>query len=235
MKSQKLLILDLDNTLYDYDKCHDLGLSMLFQFLSEKINLNESRLFEEYRMARNQVKKRLRGSASAHNRILYIQQIFVNLNLINYSATLNEAVYIYWDNYFKNMKLYDRVEEFLLLAKSLSFQIIVVTDLLSEIQNLKIKKLGIEKFVDHVFSSEFLGIEKPDYRSFDQLKKFTGIPKSGSVCIGDSDFDHLFKRKTLFFKKSNSTTYNMQGDLVEFNDFGTLISEFKRINNVAQI
>ena len=80
---------------------------------------------------------------------------------------LIQAHQTYWSSFLRVMQLRPGVEDFLLLCRQNATEIIILTDLTSEIQHRKMIKLGIESFVDKLYSSEFVGSDKISCSGFE--------------------------------------------------------------------
>ena len=72
---------------------------------------------------------------------------------------------------------------------------IIVTNLTTKEQFLKIRKLGIEKLVDFVITSEEAGIEKPSKKIIQHALKLIKCKKNNVIFIGDKD-DYLAAKKS---------------------------------------
>jgi len=179
----KGILLDIDNTLYDYTKTHAKALDVLMVTASQKLNINVADLEHAYRDARKQINSDLYGTASCHNRLLYIQKMLEFLNK-NALATSLELYEIYWNSFLDNMEVYEGVYDF--LDGLQGTDVCLLTDLTAHIQHRKIKKLGLDKYANYVVTSEEAGKEKPHpYMFLLALQKMHLKPNE--VCmIGDS-------------------------------------------------
>lgn len=185
--SKKTVLLDLDNTLYDYDSCHVHAIKTSYGFYLKKIGkITFKNFLRKYHEARNLVKIPLKNQAASHSRLLYFQRM---LELIFKRSMFKESLLledIYWKAFLHRMKLFRWVIPFLKNCKKNKKKIVIVTDLCSQIQFSKIIKLKIYPHVDFIVSSEEAGVEKPDPFIFCYaLKKVSGNRKD-AVIIGDS-------------------------------------------------
>src|SRR3989338_8933073 len=159
----KGVLLDLDNTLYSYSTCHQAGLGASFHFLKKYLRCDRDEFIASYHAARNQVHKRLHGSASSHNRLLYFQLMLENKGLDALSLS-HEAFAKYWQAYHRHCVLSPQALSFLKSLKNK--RVCLLTDMTVENQFQKIKLLRLEKFVQCMVSSEEVGIEKPHPKMF---------------------------------------------------------------------
>lgn len=179
------ILLDLDNTLYDYEMCHRHAIECCYnEFrLIETISLAD--FFGKYNRAKEKVKANIPGQASSHSRLLYFQALFEELQgKTNILLTLRFEN-LYWDNFLKKMKLFDGVSDFLKMSKKNGTTVCIVTDLTSKIQFEKITYLKIGKYIDFIVSSEEAGKEKPAPDIFRLALKKMGMKPEEVVVVGD--------------------------------------------------
>ena len=178
----KGILLDIDNTLYDYDNSHKIALNRVITFLKEKFFLSEKELNEAYTKARNLVQIELGHTAASHNRLLYFQKMLelLEINPLTYGLTVYD---LYWDTFLASMKPFNGIYEFLEKYKN---RICFVTDLTAHIQHRKIKELKLDQYSFLMVTSEEAGREKPHpYMFMAALKKMN--LNADEVCmIGDS-------------------------------------------------
>ena len=184
------VVLDLDNTLYDYLPCHMQAHDDLVFFLSAKVGLQKREIRDTLELARDLVKKRLGDVASSHSRLMYIEEMMLEKKLGYRPEVLLQAHQTYWSSFLRVMQLRPGVEDFLLLCREKAFEIIILTDLTSEIQHRKMIKLGIESFVDRFYSSEFVGSDKISNAGFEILVGALSQNESHKYWfVGDSKSD----------------------------------------------
>jgi putative hydrolase of the HAD superfamily len=66
------------------------------------------------------------------------------------------------------------------------YEIHLITNGFEEIQAIKIKQSGLEKYFKHIFISEKVGHQKPDKRIFIHAMEVSGASVSESLMIGDN-------------------------------------------------
>jgi HAD superfamily hydrolase (TIGR01549 family) len=202
----KGLILDLDNTIYDYTTSHNIALEKVSQYLLEKHNLNICEFRNIYDSITKDIKLILHG-ASSHNRYIYFKKLCEKLNIgFTTCDILNE---IYWNEFYINMRLYDYVYEFIKWNKSIDVKIGILTDFQTEYQIKKLIKLGIIDLIDVILTSEEIGTEKPNKMNFIEMINQMNIPVSDLLYIGDNyDKDIIGSTsaniKSLFFNAVNT-------------------------------
>ena len=104
----KGLLLDIDNTLYDYNLAHDFAKDKAFKLCEEKFNISISEINLAYNKARYQVHIELVETAASHNRLLYFQKMLeiLSINPLIYSIDIYNT---YWNNFLDQMKPFDGV------------------------------------------------------------------------------------------------------------------------------
>lgn len=181
----KTILLDLDNTCYLYDPCHENGLRQL-QIELEKIVGPLADFSITYQEAQNQVKKRIPTQAASHSRILYVQALFEILHKTDghiHAPTLEK---VYWEAFFAEMKPTAGLSDFLANCHKNDTTVVVVSDLTTTIQCQKLIALGIAKSIDFLVTAEEVGADKPDPKPFlVALEKAHG-DRHTAVVIGDN-------------------------------------------------
>jgi putative hydrolase of the HAD superfamily len=178
------IIFDLDDTIYNYTECHDAALRTCITFLCEKTEIGFDTILQQYNKIAKQLKDELPGVASSHNKSIYFKQLLENLGLsYTHFIHIND---LYWRTFYDNIRPFDGVREYIEWNRKLGIKIGVLTDYETEYQIIKLEKLGLLELVDHIVTSEEIGIEKPSRRAFltilDQMKL-----RPEDVCmIGDN-------------------------------------------------
>ncbi len=223
-----LVIFDLDGTLYNYEENHQRGLSALEQFLSDELSIDISRVKSGLSIARTNVKNRLGPVASSHKRLLYIREfLLANSNSVNFEISLRGEE-IYWSSYLEEAELFPDAQEFIELLKISEVSLALVTDLNSDIQFRKISWFRLENAFDFVITSEEAGGDKitgrPEKFLFNLFK-----PLPDNIwCVGDQNYDHLFKPNSSFFLKTTADNENAITNLSQsFSNYRDLIELFQ--------
>lgn len=178
----KGILLDIDNTLYDYKKRHEYALESVFNSLGTEHALPKETLTKLYAQARSQIHKELSGTAAAHNRMLYFQRMFelLNFNALKYALS---AYNKYWNVFLDSLVVREGVCDFLDFVKDA--KICLVSDLTAHIQYRKIQRLRLAGYADFLVTSEEAGREKPHPRIFKMALTKLKIPASRVCMIGD--------------------------------------------------
>lgn len=216
----KGILIDIDNTLYNYENAHKIAMEAVFKRVEGVVDT--ARFKNAFNIAREEIHTRLKNTASSHNRLLYFQKTLEILNckdiLLSY-----ELYELYWDVFIENIKLYEGVMDFF-IKNHKKKKICFITDLTADIQYKKIKKMNLAQYTNAIVTSEEAGIEKPDKKIFilalDKIKL-----SSDEVCVvGDSYEKDILGAKNLGIKAFWLNDKNKKQDegVIQFNNFKEL-------------
>ena len=181
MKSKGIL-LDLDNTVYDYKLAHEPAIAGALQWLALELEQRLEAVEAQYVDCRMRVNKSLHGLASSHSRLLYFQGIVEAFGRFPHLLA-GAAEDLYWQIFFENMQLRPGCLGFL---QSVGLPIAIVTDLTARIQFEKIAHLKIATHLQAIVTSEESGHEKPHPRMFELAAQKLDLPLTSLCMIGDS-------------------------------------------------
>ena len=226
------MVLDLDNTLYEYEPCHSHGMNELTKFLSDSLNLDSESVCNGLELARKRVKERLGNTASSHSRIAYINEFVISTGKRASVSLITRAERIYWFAYFEKMNLRKGAHEFLMCANDLSIPIYLVTDLTLNIQIEKLQKLDLEESFTFVISSEEAGGDKLTNLPFKNLTEYLGSTPGFYWAIGDKCWDFP-QTLGLLGREFAVEKINCQHDH-ELRDFVELLQILRKTTEVPQ-
>lgn len=181
----KAVLFDLDNTLYDYDMCNLYAEKMLFLKIMEDTEISREIAEKYLKEAKLEVKKKIKGTASEHNRLLYMQAICEKIG-VSSVCYAKEWYDTYWDNFLVKCSLYDYVMPLLEYLKNKGISVVIVTDLTALIQYRKLKVLGLTPYINYIVTSEEVGAEKPSPLMFMSAIEKVGCDVSEVIMVGDS-------------------------------------------------
>ncbi len=181
--SFKGILLDLDNTLYDYDTCHKPALGACVEFISYELNLPIDTVLGAYKEGRAQINKELHGQGASHSRLLYFQRINEILGFKPCRSAL-KAERIYWEVFLNKMTYRPGAEAFLSAVSAIP--VAIVTDLTAQIQFRKLMHLNLDNRISAVVTSEESGAEKPDPRIFQLALQKLGLSADQVCVVGDN-------------------------------------------------
>jgi len=225
-ESFKGILIDIDNTLYDYNPCHQRALESVRKYCNNNLNIPMDIFNKVYYESRQQIKIALKGTAGSHNRLLYFQNLFESLQINPLQHSLI-AYSKYWDTFLDEMCFLRGAEDF--LERMSGKKICFITDLTAHIQFRKIRKLELEKYTNLLVTSEEAGAEKPDKKIFElALEKMNKKPTE--ICmIGDS-----YEKDVL-----GATSFGIHTFWLNWDDYkipyNPMITEFKVFNDLKDI
>lgn len=184
--STKVVLLDLDNTCYEYEPCHSTALSAT-KVAIENITGTLPNFTELYQEAQQKVKKRIPTQAASHSRILYFQALFELLSRADGQQHLPNLEKLYWDTFMSTMQKTPGLDEFLAECRKNGTTVVVVSDLTTTIQCAKLKVLGIADKIDYLVTAEEAGADKPDSAPFLLALTKAGSTPEEALVIGDSE------------------------------------------------
>jgi len=228
----KGVIFDLDNTIYDYNLCHNKAINEVFDYL---IKNNKSVHIEHvkrvYEDISNKLKYELTNTASSHNKSIYFKQLLEKLNIgFSLFLTINN---IYWETFYNNMICYEGVIDFLVFNKSIGKKIGILTDYETEYQIIKLDKLGILKYIDVIVTSEEVGIEKPSSQMFNTILNKLRLNSNEVIMIGDNfkkDIKGAMNMKIFSYWFNCDKADAFCDNYVIFNSFKDLHTKFNNIH-----
>lgn len=165
LNKYKAFIFDIDDTLYDYKSCNEAGYSSVAKWISKHYKCSLEIAKEAIKIGREESKlcstqnNFIEYTAAYHNRILYFQKVAEHYNSKEVIKDTLKMYYIYNKTFFKKMKSFYWVKNFFKYSYS---KIGICTNMVSEVQFNKLKKLGILKYVNFIVTSEETGVEKPN-------------------------------------------------------------------------
>lgn len=186
LSSVKGVLLDLDNTVYLYDPCHQAAIAACAQKAQAELNIPEATFMAIYKQMKNRVNTQLHGQAACHSRLLYFQYLFEQMEgKTNFELPL---VYyrFYWQSFFAEMQVLPEAMQFLKACKSKSIPVAIITDLTADVQFEKICRLGIQSYIQFLVSSEEAGKEKPDPAMFHLALQKLALQTTDVLVVGDS-------------------------------------------------
>jgi putative hydrolase of the HAD superfamily len=220
----KGVIFDLDNTIYDYDLCHNKSINEVFNYLIQNIqeSFDKEYLKSVYDDISKKIKYELPNTASSHNKSIYFKQLLEKLKIdFSQFQTINN---LYWEVFYKNMVCFDGVKDFIIWNKNIGKKIGILTDYETEYQVVKLDKLGLLKYIDIIVTSEEVGIEKPSNQMFYTILQKMNLNSYDVIMIGDN-----YEKDIKGAMSANILGYWFNVNNPKFNNFIDLHSQFVSI------
>lgn len=181
----KWVAFDIDNTLYDYDRCHSTAMAALWEYARKTFSISEKEFRFDYSIAQRRVKRRLGDTAAAHNRLLYMENFLeiVGGKPAEQAMTMYD---IYWDTLLGELTPFPYVQPLMKELSGMGVRTGIITDLTAHIQYRKLRRLGLESLINIIVTSEEAGREKPSPQPFELFLDKTGADPGNVLMIGDS-------------------------------------------------
>ncbi|MDN0118621.1 HAD family hydrolase [Yersinia frederiksenii] len=223
------ILFDTDNTLYPYDPAHMAAQAAVRDKVVSTFSIKPEEFDKAFKEARDQVKTRLKHTASSHSRLLYLQRMLEIMGLGSQVLLALDFEQTYWRTFLSNAILFDDVKELLDDLRLLGIPTAIVTDLTAQIQFRKVVYFGLDHYFDFIVTSEEAGFDKPHAAPFEiALEKMR--PKGDCIwMIGDNPVNDIRggreKINAVTLQKIHHGTPMGQGDNAPdaaFNEFGHL-------------
>jgi len=229
----KGILLDLDNTVYDYPRAHLPALAAALHWFELEIAQDFASVEATYIACRKQVNEQLHGLAASHSRLLYFQRVCENFGLLPHRLA-PQAEDIYWTVFFENMQLRPGCLAFL---ESVKLPVAIVSDLTARIQFDKIAALEIFPYITAIVTSEESGHEKPHARIFELAAAKLKLPHHDLVMIGDSIERDIYGASAIGIKSFwlETAEWQHQVALAQEIEGVTVFSEFSQLLSLMQV
>ena len=166
----KAIFFDLDDTLFDYESCHQKATKRIFEDIHKLTGTPIELMPIIFEIAQKEVKTQLLWTAASHNKDLYFQKIFEKINNQLKNKIMAKDTVLIYDNYrqtfFATLKKERSTTYLLKYLKSKWIKTWVITDSSNFIQLKKLIHLGIEDKIDVMVSSEEAWMDKPHSSPF---------------------------------------------------------------------
>lgn len=213
----KVVILDLDNTLIDFDQMEIGSLKESLTFLNIKPT---QALIETYIRINHRFWQALEKGLYTKSEILVnrFKELFDQYNIQASPEAMNQ---LYLKNMSHHIVINEGALEILELLKDHA-KVVCITNGVQSAQEAKFEKAGFYPYFDHVIISDVVGIHKPDRGIFDYMLKEIGhFEKSEMIIVGDSLTSDIrggnnFGIKTIWFnpkKKINDENVHVDYEI----------------------
>lgn len=201
----KAVFIDIDDTLLDFGKCAKYSMAESFRDFSLCFEDNMFPLFEEINAGLwRQIEK---GEITKDE--LYGRRwntIFGKLNI--HGADGNEFESHFLEHLSESAEHVDGALDLLTYLAS-KYKIYAVSNGPHSQQLKRLERAGLLDFFTEIFTSEKLGVQKPEKAFFDAVFKLSGAKPSETALIGDSlsadiSGGEKMRVKTIWFNKKNA-------------------------------
>ena len=192
--SYKLVLIDLDDTLFDYPKTEEVAFRNTVKELgffveSELGNAKKEEIYEKikdrYKDVNLQLWKDLEKGAVDKDRLKVVrfEKIIEEFDLKYNPYEMSE---LYLKKLGEGIFPFEATEKLCEYLHS-KYKVGIVTNGIKEVQHSRIENSTIAKYIDKIIISDEVGVNKPDKRIFEYaMNYFEIMDKSEVIMIGDS-------------------------------------------------
>ena len=166
--------LDLDDTLYSYQRAHPIALDACHQYYEKHFSVFPG-FKESYRQKRNHVTVMLSGQGACRSRMFAFQLMFEDLELTQPYQLALEFEALYWQELINVAYPFPDATDFLKRCKESGKKVCIVTDMQAAFQVRKLHMMELTKYIDYMVTSEEAGCEKPAVEIFELALKKLGM------------------------------------------------------------
>lgn len=196
----KGVLLDLDNTIYEYASCHEAALSAVHETHHKKITPDYGEFKVQYSAAQKAVKSRIPRHGASHSRLLYFQNLIEMRDGKTDFRLTKDSDDLYWSTFHKAVSLRKDAVSFIKSCREKGIKICLVTDLTASVQFHKIIEIGADDLFDLIVTSEEAGAEKPDAAIFGLALQKLGLSPGETIMVGDDKIKDINGAHTLGIK-----------------------------------
>lgn len=186
------ILLDVDDTLYDYKQTHEDTIKHFYKqtylFWSKNSIEAQDDFIEKYIYARNMVKQEHPSNALTRSRYLaffkLLTSLDINENLYNLALSYEN---LYWHIFIEKMPVLEPYwDHFFKKCAERKINICVVTDMQTRFQVRKLQKLNVSNYIKLMVTSEDVNVEKPSSVIFNKAFTLLKTDPKNVLMLGDS-------------------------------------------------
>lgn len=170
----KLIVFDLDNTLYPYKPAHEAAISSVTKKISSDLSISANDFIEQYKIAREEIKTKIPNSGASHSRLLYLKRTFELMGLESLVLKTLDLEQTYWHSFMANAELFEGVQSLLHEIALYGIKTAIITDLTTQVQLQKLIYFNLDNSFNYIVTSEEAGADKPDPKTYKTLTEKTG-------------------------------------------------------------
>ena len=187
MQKIKTIFIDLDRTLWDFERNSEEALLELFEQYNLQDAIESFAVFhQKYRQVNSDLWE-LYGKGQITKELLRRKRFEETLKYFGVVAV--EIVYGLTEGYVQlspqKTNLFPNTIETLANLKKMDMPIVIVTNGFREVQEIKLARSGLTPFVDILLCSEDVGFNKPDPNIFLEALQIANAKANNSIMVGD--------------------------------------------------
>lgn len=181
------LLIDLDDTLYDYEPAERAGRAALIPLLARDLSMDAGEVVQRLESARRRVKQRVAGQGCSHSRLLYLHELAHESRAPHAWLRVRGWERAFWQAYLSAVRLRPCARELLTGWRQLGHRTAIITDLVLEVQLWKLEVLRVGELIDAVVVSEEVAHDKPAPQLFELAIERLGLNREACVVVGDDE------------------------------------------------
>ncbi len=178
------IILDLDDTLYDFSSAHAVAMNRLAAFARDTLGLSRERFDALQREALQRQKERVGNTAAIHNRLIRCQLMLEAAGKPIVHAP--EMADLYWSTLLNRIRPMPDAIDALARLRFMGLTVGIGSNMTADWQYAKLKRLSLMAYVDFIVTSEEAGVEKPAAGFFQLCAEKAGHVPEECAFVGDN-------------------------------------------------
>ena len=159
----KEVVFDIDDTLYDYEKGHALGVERMAEYAEKELGIAKAYFRSEYKRMNEELKVRL-GKDDA----------------------VEKLYHLFWDALLAESKAEPGSIEAIRALRKMGIGVGIGTDMTFWMQYQKLERFGFAPYITHMVTSQEAGHEKPHPEFMALCVKKAGCKPEEMVFVGDT-------------------------------------------------
>jgi putative hydrolase of the HAD superfamily len=181
----RALLVDLDDTLYAYAPCNEVGLEAVFERLQRRVVVSRDGFRALHDEVRLELARELAGQAASHDRMLFLKRIVERLLGRVEVGLVLELHELYWEAFLARAE--PAPDAHAVLGRlSRRMPVVLVTNQVTAVQLAKVRRLGFEESLHALVTSQEAGADKPDPRIFRLALAAAGVGAEEALMVGDT-------------------------------------------------
>ena len=182
----KEVIFDIDDTLYDYEVGHALGMEKMGGYAQRELGIDAEEFKAAYQKHSKEITKRLgRDNAAIHSRSIRLQNLLERWEKPLFPH-MKELYHLYWDTLLSVSVPEPGSLEAVKELAAQGFSIGIGTDMTTRMQYEKLEQFGFAPYVKHIVTSQEAGFEKPHPEFMGLCIRKAGCAPEECVFVGDT-------------------------------------------------
>jgi len=210
------MFFDLDDTLVDDDISTKAGVDQLYLHYKNELSADRYDKWDEALQIYYPAFLRAEITVQALQ-ILRIRHVLDKPDLVVQEALA--AFEYFMQNYVENTQLFPEALAVLKALKSEGIRLGVISNGPDDMQQRKIKAIGLSEFFDVIVTAERAGVGKPNSGIFELALSELGLPASDCCCVGDNLANDAVGAQTagltgIFLDRTSSSTVHYDGPTI---------------------